>query len=92
VPCAAVHLDQMNAYFDDPATWASRLAVRYPHVKYGEVEQVGTLWDFRDLSTRLDRASPEIGQHSREVLADLGFDGGDIDALVASGAVTQLIQ
>jgi crotonobetainyl-CoA:carnitine CoA-transferase CaiB-like acyl-CoA transferase len=90
VPCAAARLDQMNPYFDDSATWSSRLAVRYPHAKYGEVEQVGTLWDFGELSTRLDRASPEIGQHSHEILGDLGFDDDAIASLIDSGAVTQL--
>jgi crotonobetainyl-CoA:carnitine CoA-transferase CaiB-like acyl-CoA transferase len=80
----------MNPYFDDSATWSSRLAVRYPHAKYGEVEQVGTLWDFGELSTRLDRASPEIGQHSHEILGDLGFDDDAIASLIDSGAVTQL--
>lgn len=33
--------------------------------------------------------SPLIGEHSREVLAELGFGVGDIDALVADGAIQQ---
>jgi crotonobetainyl-CoA:carnitine CoA-transferase CaiB-like acyl-CoA transferase len=79
----------MEAFFDDDATWASQLAARYPQVKYGTVEQVGSLWTLGDQSARLDRSSPEVGQHSREILTELGFSDADIESLLASGAVTE---
>ena len=31
--------------------------------------------------------APMLGQHSRQVLADLGYDEGKIEALAAAGAV-----
>ena len=91
VPSTEVRLDQMDAFFDDDATWSSGLATRYPHARYGMVEQVGSLWSFGDLSARLDRASPEIGQHSREVLTEVGFVDSEIDALIDAGAVTEWV-
>lgn len=33
--------------------------------------------------------SPTKGQHTREILADFGFDGGAIDRLIGDGVVTQ---
>ncbi|HYS81061.1 MAG TPA: hypothetical protein VEM76_10135, partial [Anaeromyxobacteraceae bacterium] len=33
------------------------------------------------------RRAPEIGEHSEEVLAELGFSSGQIDGFRASGAV-----
>jgi crotonobetainyl-CoA:carnitine CoA-transferase CaiB-like acyl-CoA transferase len=87
VPSTEVRLDQMDAFFDDPATWDAGLGARYAHPRYGTVEQVGSLWSFGDLSTRLDRASPEIGQHTTEILSELGFDESEIAALLASTAV-----
>jgi crotonobetainyl-CoA:carnitine CoA-transferase CaiB-like acyl-CoA transferase len=36
---------------------------------------------------RAPRRAPDIGQHSREVLAQFGFGAAEIDALIAAGAV-----
>jgi crotonobetainyl-CoA:carnitine CoA-transferase CaiB-like acyl-CoA transferase len=88
VPSTEVRLEQMDAFFDDPATWEVGLAARYPHVTLGTVEQIGGLWRFGDLDMRLDRASPEVGQHTREILAELGYDDDAVAALLAAGAVT----
>ena len=87
VPSTLVRLNQMDTFFDDEATWRAGLAARYPHLQYGIVEQIGGLWNFGDLSTRLDRASPVIGQHTTEILGELGFDGPSIASLLQSGAV-----
>jgi crotonobetainyl-CoA:carnitine CoA-transferase CaiB-like acyl-CoA transferase len=89
VPSTQVRLNQLDAFFDDPATWDAGLAARYPHPELGTVEQIGSLWNFGDLSTRLERSSPTVGQHSREILAELGFDVAAVDALLAAGAVTE---
>jgi len=88
VPCTDVRLDQMDTFFDDPATWDARLACKYPHMTLGTVEQIGSLWSFGDLATRLDRSSPEIGEHTGEILTELGFDDAEVASLLASGTVT----
>jgi crotonobetainyl-CoA:carnitine CoA-transferase CaiB-like acyl-CoA transferase len=31
-------------------------------------------------------AAPLFGQHTREVLGELGYDGGQIEAIIAAGA------
>lgn len=88
VPATQVRLDQMQAFFDDPVTWSSGLAARYPHAEWGTVEQIGSMWSFGDLTTRFACASPLIGQHTVEILTELGFDAAAVDALLASGAAT----
>jgi crotonobetainyl-CoA:carnitine CoA-transferase CaiB-like acyl-CoA transferase len=86
VPATQVRLDQMEAFFDDPATWSSGLAARYSHPQWGQVEQVGSMWHFGDLTTRFACASPLIGQHTVEILTELGFEDWAIDSLLATGA------
>ena len=52
-----------------------------------EIEGVGSvsLWNLGDLPSRLDRASPTLGQHSREIFEELGLDPALFDSLKADG-------
>jgi formyl-CoA transferase len=38
------------------------------------------------------RAAPELGEHTEQVLQELGFDAGQIDDLRASGAIPHISQ
>ena len=42
-------------------------------------------------STEISRGAPLIGQHSREVLAEFGFTGDEIEALIGEGAVGETL-
>ena len=85
VPVEPVRTDQMNAFFDSAGSEAAKLVARYPHNTWGDVEQIGSLWDFGDLPVRFDRASPTLGQHSREVFDELGLDPALYRALAEAG-------
>jgi crotonobetainyl-CoA:carnitine CoA-transferase CaiB-like acyl-CoA transferase len=41
---------------------------------------------FSDTPTSVRRGPPAAGAHTREVLREIGYDDGEIDALIASGA------
>ncbi|MGI8663446.1 MAG: CoA transferase [Acidimicrobiales bacterium] len=69
-----IALDQMAAFFDDPDNQRTRLAVAYEHPTWGHLEQIGALWSFGDdLALALDTPPPTLGQHSEEILAELGL-------------------
>jgi crotonobetainyl-CoA:carnitine CoA-transferase CaiB-like acyl-CoA transferase len=55
----------------------------------GTVRMPGAAFGDRDAQARVRRGPPAIGEHSREILSDLGLAAAEIDALVASGAVRQ---
>ena len=42
---------------------------------------------FSETPGNVTAGAPVYGQHTREVLAEYGFDEGEIDTLVSSGAV-----
>jgi crotonobetainyl-CoA:carnitine CoA-transferase CaiB-like acyl-CoA transferase len=65
------------------------MIARYRHVDYGAVEQPGAFWIFGDLDVRLDRAPPGLGEHTVEVLREVGIDPDTIEALLADGAAHQ---
>ena len=83
VPNEPALQDQRDAFLDDPRH--DGLRAHYRHAEYGELEQVGALWDFGDLPLNLGRPPPALGEHSRELLRGLGFSEDDIERLVAQG-------
>jgi crotonobetainyl-CoA:carnitine CoA-transferase CaiB-like acyl-CoA transferase len=89
VPAEEVRLDQMSAFLDSAANQQSRLAVSYPHATYGTFEQIGALWSLGDVPLRLDLAPPALGQHTRDVLTEIGLSPSEIDELIATGVAAQ---
>ncbi len=87
VPAAPVRLNQMDAFFSSRGSEQSDLIARYPHAAWGEVEQIGSLWNMGDLPASLDRASPALGEHSREICDEIGIDGKLYEALAKKGLV-----
>jgi crotonobetainyl-CoA:carnitine CoA-transferase CaiB-like acyl-CoA transferase len=86
VPSDQVRLDQGEPFFSSTANDDAGLIARYEHVEYGKVEQPGAFWSFGDLDVKLDRAPPGLGEHTVEVLTEVGLDTTTVDALLASGA------
>ena len=74
MPCEPVGLDQGEAFLDDELNRALGLVTSYPHAEWGRLEQVGALWSLGDLQVSLDRAPPALGEHTREVLSEVGLD------------------
>ncbi|MBX6389567.1 MAG: CoA transferase, partial [Frankia sp.] len=72
--------------WEDEEELRTRMVVSYPQADWGEMRQFGAYWDFGDLDLRLDRACPAVGQHTAEVLAELGLTAEEIEALLAAGA------
>jgi len=72
---------------DDPQTRARDMIVDVAHPKAGSVETLGHPIKFSDTPASIRRAAPVLGQHSREVLGEAGYDNAAIDAMIAAGAV-----
>ena len=61
--------------------------VEYDHPTEGRVKTPGFPIKFSKTPSTVERGAPITGQHSREVLAEAGYDAATIEALLASGAV-----
>ena len=57
------------------------------HPTEGRIRLIGYPVQSSTGATRLARLPPTLGQHSREILAALGLNQGEIDALVSAGSV-----
>jgi formyl-CoA transferase len=64
--------------FDDPQIKANGLVTEVEHKEAGAVKMIGPLAKFRGTPMEANTPSPALGQHSSEILKDLGFSGEDI--------------
>jgi formyl-CoA transferase len=84
IPCAPVL--SMKEIANDPSLRASGTVVEVDHPKIGKYLTVGSPIKFSDVQVEVT-ASPLLGQHTNEVLADLGYSQEEITALHDAKAV-----
>jgi crotonobetainyl-CoA:carnitine CoA-transferase CaiB-like acyl-CoA transferase len=68
-----------------PQTDALGLVQSVDHPTVGTIPQLGPPLELSDTPAAIRRPPPLLGEHTREVLADYGFEPSDIDRLVADG-------
>jgi crotonobetainyl-CoA:carnitine CoA-transferase CaiB-like acyl-CoA transferase len=71
----------------DPQVKAREMVIEVEHPKAGRVKAIGHPVKFSETRAGQTRPSPLLGQHTREVLKDLGYDDARIDELAREGAI-----
>jgi crotonobetainyl-CoA:carnitine CoA-transferase CaiB-like acyl-CoA transferase len=72
---------------EDPQTLARDMVVATEHPVAGRVDTLGLPVKFSETPGGVARPAPLLGQHSREVLAELGYGERDIARLIDQGIV-----
>ncbi|MDH3219042.1 MAG: CoA transferase [Gammaproteobacteria bacterium] len=72
---------------EDPQVIARDMVVEVPHSRLGQTRALGSPVKFSLTPTRISRGAPLLGEHTREILAEYGYDNGEIEALAAAGDV-----
>jgi crotonobetainyl-CoA:carnitine CoA-transferase CaiB-like acyl-CoA transferase len=85
VPVGPVH--SMAEALAHPQTIARGMVVDLIDEKAGPTKALGCPLHFSTTPTRITRTAPRLGQHTREVLRERGYDDASIDSLIAEGAV-----
>ena len=80
---------QLETFLGDPENRNVGLVAEYQHAELGKLTQIGAFWRF-DTPLSLRRPPPALGEHSREVLKEIGVDTDEIERLVACGVVKAL--
>jgi crotonobetainyl-CoA:carnitine CoA-transferase CaiB-like acyl-CoA transferase len=71
----------------DPQVIARDMVVELNHPRAGRTKALGLPIKFSATQGGIGRPAPLFGEHTREILVELGYEDGDIAALVKAGAV-----
>jgi len=86
IPCGVINtIDRVVA---DEHLQARGFIVDLPHPTLGRVRVTGSPLHFSRTPVRLDWAGPRLGQHTAEVLAELGYGLEDVARLEAAGVIS----
>jgi crotonobetainyl-CoA:carnitine CoA-transferase CaiB-like acyl-CoA transferase len=85
VPCGAIN--SVADVFKDPQVKARGMLQSVPHSSGVDTPQVSSPMRFSDESLQTQPAPPLLGEHTLEILGELGYRDGDIEALRAAGAI-----
>jgi crotonobetainyl-CoA:carnitine CoA-transferase CaiB-like acyl-CoA transferase len=87
VPCEIPNPNFGLELLDDPEALGLGLRVQHDHPKLGRLEQFGRTADFSDTQPEIWGPPPICGQHTREILAAVGYELDEIEKLLEVKAV-----
>ena len=87
IPCAPVVDDYGNAFFVDPQAAINRMKTEFKHPVLGTVKLSGNLVSFDGSPTLPNSPTPLLGQHTREILMEVGYTPTEISNLYDQGVV-----
>ena len=86
VPCGPIN--NIKQVFDDPHVKARGMRVEVPHPRAGSVSMLANPARLSATPPSYDRAPPQLGEHTREVLSGvLGLDEAAMDGLARAGVL-----
>jgi len=87
VPCEISADDAGIRLWKDVHFIQAGFVAQYPHPMAGELGQPGLAFQFSDTPTRVQGPPMLVGEQTREILADLGYNEADADELFEAGCV-----
>lgn len=72
---------------NDPQALANDYLINIDHPVYGPTRTIGFPWSLSDTPAAWRRGAPELGQHTAEVLAEIGYTAEEIDKMRVDGVI-----
>ncbi|PRY72964.1 CaiB/BaiF CoA transferase family protein [Halomonas ventosae] len=85
VPCGRVH--DLRETFADPQVQAQQMRIELDQGELGRIPVTGFPVKMQEAPAAVHHPVPRLGEHTREVLAELGLDDGELRALEAQGVI-----
>jgi formyl-CoA transferase len=85
VPCGPIY--KMNQVFGDPQVQELGIVQTVDHPKLGALNVVGQPMSLSRTPSEMRRPTPDFGQHTDEVLREMGYDAAAINGLRQRGVI-----
>jgi crotonobetainyl-CoA:carnitine CoA-transferase CaiB-like acyl-CoA transferase len=79
----------MSEVFSHPQFVANGMAAVVTDAEFGETTQIGVPAVLDRTPGAIQSGQPRVGEHSREVLAAVGYSAAEVDGLVRRGVVEE---
>jgi crotonobetainyl-CoA:carnitine CoA-transferase CaiB-like acyl-CoA transferase len=85
--CICTPVQSLTEVTRDPQALANRYMIDADHPEWGRVREAGFPWDFSATPAEWKRPAPKLGEHTNEILLELGYSKEDIARLRNSGDI-----
>ena len=76
--CICTPIQSHTEVCNDPQALANNYFIEVDHPVWGRIKEVGFPWDFSETPATWQREAPELGQHTEEILLELGYTPEDV--------------
>ena len=87
VPCEISDKKAIESWLTDPELVRNGLVSEYVHPNLGRMRQYGDLIHFSETPGRIFRPPPRIGEHTKEILSELGYTEEETAKLKEAGTI-----
>jgi formyl-CoA transferase len=85
IPCGPIN--RIDEVFADPQVQHLRMALPMRHPRRGDTHLVDSAINLEGHETAIRRVPPALGEHTEEILAEVGMTAAEIEELRAKGAI-----
>ena len=85
--CICTPVQSLLEVTKDPQAFANHYIIEVDHPSMGRTRMVGFPWDFSETPASWRREAPQLGQHTEELLLELGYSKDEIGRLKESGVM-----
>jgi CoA:oxalate CoA-transferase len=83
--CICTPIQSLTEVTRDPQAVANNYMIEVDHPDVGKLTQVGFPWDFSDTPASWRTKAPGLGEHTAEILSELGYTKEQISQMKQSG-------